>query len=90
MTGTTTALLTTREAVAYLRTHGHPRLTVQALWHHRSRARKARAARKTGPHLFPEPLKLDGRTQLWRPESLDAWKPLGRGHRTRTDRKEQS
>jgi hypothetical protein len=69
-------LLTTDQAAARLG------ITIAALWHLSSRARKARARGDAGRHLFPEPAqRIAGRIPLYDSANLDRWTPPGRGNR---------
>jgi hypothetical protein len=72
----------TPDAVAWLAAHGHPSISANAMHQALSRARRARAAGQTGPHLFPEPdAPIDGRTPAWTETALAGWQPVGRGRR---------
>ena len=70
-------------AVEWLRRHGHPSMTRDALRQALRRARMARASGESGEHLLSEPnAPIDGRTPAWTEGALAAWRPLGRGTRT--------
>jgi hypothetical protein len=79
MTSATERVIGAEGAAAWLRGHGHVGLTAGAVRQALRRARKARARGKDGPHLFPEPEPVNGRTPGWDVQTLAGWRPVGRG-----------
>lgn len=67
-------------AARWLREHGHPRITGDAVRQALRRARVARAKGDDAPRWFPEPdASVDVRTPGWHVGTPAAWQAVGRG-----------